>query len=267
MIGSELAAYPGYLLDRAAEELSVRFNLAGWQLRAAELFVRLMGVPELGVRVRLQHALRSLPQDVGSLIDLGCGSGMLLGAVARHKRFGRLAGIEIDAESVGIARETHPYAEIHQTTVEAAPADMTGAFDFGVCIDVLEHLNDANLDAFLARSLELLKPGGTLIVHVPCVKQKRHFASFQNWSHHDHVREGFAQDDLIRRIIRGGFEIGPCRPTFGWLTSLFWELNMLAAGRSLQAIVFPVSLLICSPYERLAGRSGNGVLCVARRPL
>ncbi len=267
MIGSELSAHPGYLLERAAEELSVHSNVKGWQLRAAQVFVRLMGVPELGVHIRIQHALRSLPKDVGSLIDLGCGSGMLLGAVARCRRFERLAGIEIDAESVQIGRETHPYAEICQTTVQEAPADLNGAFNFGVCIDVLEHLSDTDVDAFLARSRELLKPGGALIVHVPCVEQKRHFSAFRNWSHHDHVREGFAREDLIARVRRGGFEIERCRPTFGWLTSLFWELNMLVAGRSLQAIVFPVSLLFCSPYERFAGSHGNGVLCLAKRPL
>ncbi len=265
MIGSELAAYPAYLLDRAAEELSVRSQFTGWQLRAAQMFVRLVGVPELGVHVRIQHALRELPKDVGALIDLGCGSGMLLGAVARRKRFTRLVGVEIDALSVGIARKTHSSAEICQMTVQEAPAQMNRAFDHGVCIDVLEHLTDADVTAFLARSHEMLKPGGRLIVHVPCVRQKRHFRAFTDWAHHDHVREGFEADDLRARVTRAGFDVEKCRSTFGWLTSLFWELNMLVAGRPLQAAVFPLSLLICTPYERIAGKSGNGVLCIARK--
>lgn len=265
MVGSELAAYPGYLLDRAADELSVRTRLGTWQLRAAQQFIRLFGVPELGVHVRVQHVLERLPRRVGSLIDLGCGSGMLLGAVARRKHVDRLAGVEVDAESARIAKESHPYAEIHESTVQDAPANMSGAFDVGACIDVLEHLDDAEVDAFLARSYDLIKPGGVLLVHVPNIEQQRHFAAFRNWKHHDHVREGFTRDDLMERIKRSGFEVESCRLTIGWLTSLFWELNMFVAGRPFQAVVFPISLLICSPYERFVREAGNGVLCVARK--
>ncbi len=266
MVGSELASFPGYLLDRAAEELSVRSRLSGWQLRAAQLFVRVVGVPELGVHLRIQHALRRLPEDVGSLIDLGCGAGMLLGQISRHKRFTRLVGIEVDAESAEIAKKTHPYAEIHQIMVQEAPAQMAEAFDCGVCIDVLEHLSDNDVRDFLEKTYQLLKPGGSFFVHVPREGQRRHFSAFRQWEHHDHVREGFLEDDLVRRLRDVGFVVDRRYATIGPFTSLCWELNMFVAGKPIQGLIFPPSLVLCSLYERIAQRSGNGILCIAKKP-
>lgn len=266
MIGSELAPYPGYLLNRAATELAVRPRVSARQMSLAGAFVRLFGVPELGVQLRIAHVLRRLPADVGAVADLGCGAGMLLGAIARRRRFSRLAGFEIDAESAAIARASHPMAEIHACRVEDAPAAFDGTFDTAICIDVLEHVPDGELDAFVGRAFALLRPGGTLAVHVPNVEQRRHFAQFREWGHHDHEREGFSPAQLAALLERNGFETVSCESTMGAVTSLSWELNMMVAGRIWQAALFPLTLAICSLAERRPVHDGNGVLAVARKP-
>ncbi len=266
MIGSELARYPEYLLGRAREELSVEARPRGVQLRLASTFVRIFGVPEIGVRLRIAHVLRRLPHDVGALADLGCGAGMLLGAVVRRKRFRRLAGFEIDVESARIASRVHRDAEIFELPVEAAPAEFERAFDTAVCIDVLEHLDDATLHRFVARAFEMLRPGGTLVVHVPSVVQRRHFARFRTWGHADHVREGFSPSELAALLGAAGFELRALEATFGSAASFAWETNMLVAASPLQALVFPLALACAALGERFRSGDGNGLLCVAQRP-
>jgi trans-aconitate methyltransferase len=235
-------------------------------MRLAAAFVRLFGVPETGVHVRIAHVMRALPRDAESLIDLGCGAGMLLGAVERRRPGCRLTGFEIDGESAAIAAGAHPRATIVARAVEDAPHDLDGTFASAACIDVLEHLETPTLRRFLERARELLQPGGTLVVHVPKLGQRRHFRRFLEWGHHDHVREGFTRDELAGALRDAGFEVAEIRPTLGAVAAYAWEANMLVAAHPLQAIVFPLSLAVASLSERLPLGDGNGLLAVARRP-
>jgi hypothetical protein len=49
------------------------------------------------------------------------------------------------------------------------------------------------------------------------------------------------------------------------VASLAWELNMLMAAKPVQAIGFPLLLPLAAFGERFPTRSGNGLLCVAKR--
>ena len=96
-----------------------------------------------------------------SLMDVGCGSGLLL-RLARDRGF-QVEGIEPDAELVALARTQTPDLSIYQGTVESYPA--SDRFDTVVSIDILECVKDYahNLDC----SARLLNPGGRLIVAAP----------------------------------------------------------------------------------------------------
>jgi SAM-dependent methyltransferase len=264
MIGSELAAYPEYLAAQASGELGLNVRVSGWRMAGARAFVALFGVPEIGLRIRTQHILHWLPRDVGRLIDLGCGAGSLLGAVARSRRFAELVGLEINERSAQVAARAHPYARIAVTRVQDAPAEFSG-FDFAVSADVLEHLPEADVAQFLQAAHAMLKDDGLLVISVPGLDQWRYFAAFRNWTHDDHQREGFSVDGLARAVRESGFRVLRCYPTGGRVFAFCWELNMLLAGNPLQALVFPVTLLATSLAERLPRRRGNTLVCVARR--
>ncbi|MGZ3510448.1 MAG: class I SAM-dependent methyltransferase [Vulcanimicrobiaceae bacterium] len=265
MIGSELAAYPDYLLSRADAELDVEPKLGRFSRRFAPLFVRVFGVPEIGVQLRIFHAISRLPKDARRIVDVGCGAGMLLGAIHRRHPNAAITGIEIDPGSAAIARKAHLYARVFAGDAVTVAAELEGQFDCAVCIDVLEHIPDESLNDFMDAFARLLADGGTLIVHVPATDQRRHLRAFDNWSHHDHEREGFAADTLTGALRRSDFEIVDVRPTFGYLASLAWELNMLMAAKPVQAIGFPILLPLAAMGEKFRSRKGNGLLCVARR--
>ena len=265
MIGSELAGNAEYLLSRARSELDIASDSNALFRRVAPLFVGIFGVPETGVQMRILHALRFVPRDAKRIVDVGCGSGMLLGAL--HRRFPTvmLTGIEIDSTSARIAKDVHPYANIiHDDAIDAA-TKIENQFDCAVCIDVLEHISDEHLPAFLNTLSKLLRPAGRLIIHVPKEEQRRHFKRFSAWSHHDHAREGFSAESLRRELNSNGFEVERVKDTFGYWGSLAWELNMLVAAKPLQGIAFPVLMALTVAGERVPSRRYNGLLFIAKR--
>jgi SAM-dependent methyltransferase len=106
------------------------------------------------------------------VIDVGCGTGANLAAVADEYR---CAGIDTSAEAVALARQRFPGV---QFLVGQAPADLgplAAQADALLLMDVLEHVADDQ--ALFERLLDTTQPGSHLIVTVP--------ADMALWSAHD----------------------------------------------------------------------------------
>ena len=110
----------------------------------------------------LVHSLR-LPQDV-RLLELGCGRGVALAALARLRRPRRLAGVDIDPEAVAQARrrlaDGRVDAEVQVADVRALPFE-DGAFDVVVDFGTLFHV--ARAGAAVCEIARVLAPGGLLV--------------------------------------------------------------------------------------------------------
>jgi ubiquinone/menaquinone biosynthesis C-methylase UbiE len=87
----------------------------------------------------------TLLTDLGSagvrLLDIGCGDGAVLEAIAGDRPEWKLAGVEIAQRAADIAAERCPDAEIQRYDGTTLPFD-DGAFDVGVLSHVLEHVTD-----------------------------------------------------------------------------------------------------------------------------
>ena len=115
-----------------------------------------------GNRVITERVMASLPAG-GRVLDIGCGSGVLLAQLAGHA--GHRAGVEL---SPGAAAEA---ARVADEVVNAAvgselpfPAE---SFDVVVCADILEHLVEPA--AALASLSRFCRPGGAVVISVPNV--------------------------------------------------------------------------------------------------
>lgn len=266
MIGTEMSAYTDYLTSRANHELAVRDRIPPSLRRFQSLYVSIFGIPEIGVQERIDRVLSLIPPHSTSLVDLGAGAGMLLAAAARKWPGMRMAGVELDQESYRLATKTVPAAEMRNADITKLPlATFSTKFDVATCVDVLEHVPDEKLDGFLQAACQLLIPNGTLIVHVPQRNQRRHFKAFSTWEHHDHEREGFDAAELRRILMKGGFCDIRVYETFGYLASLAWEANMLAAGGLVQALIFPLALAVCRFDRYLRSKHYNGVIVIAKK--
>ena len=136
--------------------------------------------------------------DARRYLEIGCGTGFVLGAVAqRHPRLA-CTGSELFIEGLGVAKRRLPTARLCQMDARAIPYqdefDAIGAFD------TLEHIED---DAGVLRECHrALRAGGTMLATVP---QHPSLWSVQDDAAH-HVRR-YRRGELEDRMRAAGFEI------------------------------------------------------------
>ncbi|MDQ0304157.1 bifunctional 2-polyprenyl-6-hydroxyphenol methylase/3-demethylubiquinol 3-O-methyltransferase UbiG [Ancylobacter polymorphus] len=108
------------------------------------------------------------------LLDIGCGGGLLSEPLARMGA--DVTGIDPAERNVRIAalhaEESGVPVDYRATTAEAL-ADDGERFDVVMAMEVVEHV--ADVDLFLARAAEMVKPGG-LLVAATLNRTKRAFA-------------------------------------------------------------------------------------------
>ena len=111
-----------------------------------------------------EELIADLPQDAATVLDFGCGPGLLVAALARRHPRVRFHGIDVDPEQVRIARRLHrglPNASFHHGRGRHLPfADHV--FDAVLATESLHHWRHRS--ATLAEIHRVLRPGGRLWV-------------------------------------------------------------------------------------------------------
>jgi ubiquinone/menaquinone biosynthesis C-methylase UbiE len=107
-------------------------------------------------------AQRFQPWQGKRLLDVGCGSGTWLTAVARLG--GKPAGVDLSQVAIDACRRKLPDAELYCVPAEQLPfADRQ--FDFISCLGSLEHF--ISPEAALREMVRVAKPDSTLLILVP----------------------------------------------------------------------------------------------------
>ncbi len=114
--------------------------------------------------LRLGYVERFAPLAGRTVVDVGCGGGVLTEAMARAGA--TVTGIDLAAPSIDVARlhalESELALEYLHTSAEALAGERPGAFDVVTCMEMLEHVPDpASTVAACAR---LARPGGHVIL-------------------------------------------------------------------------------------------------------
>jgi 2-polyprenyl-3-methyl-5-hydroxy-6-metoxy-1,4-benzoquinol methylase len=110
--------------------------------------------------VRLLHAAA----DVERVLEPGCGNGNLAARLAAQGFV--MAGFDSSRSGIAQARQAFPSIRFEIASVyDDLRAVFGETFDACVCVEVIEHLYDPR--TFLGRILEVLRPGGWLVVTTP----------------------------------------------------------------------------------------------------
>lgn len=154
--------------------------------------------------------LELIPRDARSVLDIGCGAGML-GAALKQRQSARVVGLERDPRAASLARGR--LDGVIERDLESEGWDFSAAsFDAIVCGDIVEHLADPL--AFLRRARQWLQPAGALILSVPNVRHHTVLLSLLdgNFTYEsaglldqDHV-QFFTRRRLDRLLELSGFE-------------------------------------------------------------
>ncbi|MCC8937335.1 class I SAM-dependent methyltransferase [Bradyrhizobium sp. Arg68] len=132
-------------------------------------------------------------------IEVGCGTGTVLGALARSRRWERLVGSELHPSGLAHARQRLPDG-VEFVQMDARDIPAAGVFDLTGAFDVIEHIAD---DEGVLRGMRAAtQTGGGIIIAVPQHPWL--------WSRADDVayhQRRYRRGEVETKLRRNGFEV------------------------------------------------------------
>jgi len=113
--------------------------------------------------LRLDYVDKRAPLKGRTVLDIGCGGGLMAEAMAA--RGAKVTGIDLSQGALKVARlhlkESGHNVDYRHISVEALAAEMPGHFDVITCLEMLEHVPDPG--SVIRAIAALLKPGGQAV--------------------------------------------------------------------------------------------------------
>jgi len=136
--------------------------------------------------------------DIGSFLEIGCGTGYVLSGFERTFPGLRLSGSEIFSNGLKYAKNRVSRCDLLQMDARDIPFeeefDVIGAFD------VLEHI--AEDGQVLSEMYRATRPGGGIILTVP-----QHDFLWSQADEHAHHERRYSAKDLGRKVQQAGFTV------------------------------------------------------------
>lgn len=237
------------------------------------IYCRLLGVPIVGLRIRIRRLEQILPDKASRILDAGCGRGVITRFLAR-----RFPGAEIDAVDADAVAQTANREISEQAgfgNCNFIDADLTAyrsdnLYDLVVSVDNLEHVLDDRqvLQNFFAS----LETSGVLVVHVPHFYRRWPVLSWEeNFDVPGHVRPGYHMAQLVERVEQAGFVVEKKGFSYGFLENLsnnisYWISGAEEKNRVIYALFFPLLNFFSWLGSHSRPKFGAGVWLVATKP-
>lgn len=223
-------------------------------------YVRMLGIVDLPGRLRARMVIRKV-RELGPrlFLDLGVGTGCYCFYLSRNAD-ARILGIDVDPRRIDDSLEiAHRLGRKNLEFRVGDGSDCLCAFgsaqfDVVLAIEVFQYLT--NIRLALSETLRVLKPGGRLVGHVPCLGYLREFETIL-----------FDDSNIKRMLTEAGFHIEVLTPTLGGMAhKLCWFYDLISRSRILAALLFP--LLLCLSWVcSIESASGRYRFFVARKPV
>jgi 2-polyprenyl-3-methyl-5-hydroxy-6-metoxy-1,4-benzoquinol methylase len=244
---------------------------------AKQLVRRSIGEPYVGKRLKLRRldgVLPTLGLRPSSVLDAGAEDATFVYWLADLYPEATITAVDIDADAIDACREARPtaYARRVRFEVSTFSALESQAFDLITAFDVLEHIEDDRAAAAdLARAL---RPGGTILVHVPRDRWRTWSGTEQRVPDHEawrinpgHVRHGYSPDALRRLLTDAGLTVEDVQTWVGrWGVLAHTAYALLENPVPLRLLSIPVTELCARLDRRSPSGDGNTLFVRAVRP-
>ena len=157
----------------------------------------------------------------GVILDLGCGTGLMLTGMERVYPRAFLYGADLYPEALVLASRRLERAILLQTDIRSLPFEHE--FDLIGIFDVLEHIEDD--EAVLGGINRALVPGGGLLMTVP-----QHPKLWSRQDEHSHHVRRYMASELKAKLIKCGFKV-VFETSFVSILFPFMALSRLLKGR------------------------------------
>ncbi len=221
-------------------------------------------------RHRREVILRILRELVPvRLIDLGCGNGLLLRAVAGEWPEALLCGVDLSEAQIRANRETAPGVAWHAARLDAEddpPSDLVAAFDCVIVSELIEHTERPDL--LLGMAFQLATAGGHLVLSTQSGRIGETERSVGHLRHFDHFEiVGLLESSGWRvvRIWNTGF---PFHDLSKWIANLRPAASLGRFGGERYGLLENAVCLGLRALFHLNSRTrGAQLFAVARKPV
>jgi SAM-dependent methyltransferase len=243
---------------------------------AKQALRRTVGEPYVGKRLKLRRLPRVM-KTLGtprSILDAGAEDATFVYWLADRYPEAQVTAVDIDEAAVAACLEARPakYADRVHFRVSYFADLQHESFDLVTAFDVLEHIDD---DLGAARDLyAALRPGGTLLVHVPRDRWLTRDGTVHRFRDEDawqinpgHVRMGYSPEGMRALLTQAGFRVLDVQTWVGrWGTLAHSVYSRLEHPAPLRALTLPVTD-VCSWLDaRRPDMEGNTVFARAEKP-
>ncbi len=234
------------------------------------------------VRREIRRLLDARAGRAVRVLDAGTGFAQYAYFIARRYPNAHVHAVDIKQDYLDRAQhfiEQTPQAD----QVTLAWDDLTdlsaeGPFDLIVSVDVMEHILEDR--AVFRNFARVLRPGGHVIINTPSDQGGSDVQDDADESFiGEHVRDGYNQQDLERKLNEAGLEPVKSLYTYGPYGAQAWrwliKRPMQMLGTTWAALLIlplyylaalPLGLYLNAKDMKQANATGTGLLVVARKP-
>ncbi len=235
-------------------------------------YCRLLGVPIVGLRIRLRRLKKLLPKQASSVLDAGCGRGVIARTLARKYSSANVDAVDENPEIQEINQKLATRAQLENCrfiTADLLQFEERDKYDLIVSVDNLEHVDKDYL--VLDNLYRSMKTTGLLLIHVPHYYRRWPLFKWStNFDVPGHVRPGYHLPELTERVRRAGFTIVRAGFSYGFIENLINNLSYRITGaqeknKILYAVLFPILNAVAWLGQWSKPSFGAGVWVIAEK--
>jgi SAM-dependent methyltransferase len=246
-------------------------NVSAKQI-SKDVLKHIAGEMHIGQRTRKMHLLRALKRLNANgkiILDAGCGGGDYAFVLAQKYPHSVVKGIELNQIAYESCKQKNSLLELPNVTFihrDLCEPFGNSKYHLILSVDVMEHIEDD--DKVLENMFLALRAGGQLLLHVPLV-EKHIFKKIREMPRQpDHVRDGYEEKDLLKKLKDNGFIIIEKRYTFArYRGALAWEIWKLFSQKNIliQLVLHPFVVFLSWMDGVAVNKKGGGILILTQK--